>query len=177
MSRVGKLPVEIPAGVQVNLTEKEIVIKGKLGELKATIVPGVKVTYEANQVKVAPVNDSKESRALWGTYRNNIKNMVKGVSEGYEIRLELNGVGYRASVEGKMISMVVGFSHEIRYALPASVSAKAEKPTLIVLNGSSSELLGRVAAELMKLRPAEPYKGKGVFIEGTKIRRKEGKKK
>ncbi len=177
MSRVGKLPVEIPQGVQVNLTEKEIVIKGKLGELKANIVPGVKIVYEDNKVKVSPVNETKEARALWGTYRSNINNMVKGVSDGYEIRIELNGVGYRAAVDGKIISLVLGFSHEIRYALPESISAKSEKPTLIVLSGASKELIGRVAGELMKLRPAEPYKGKGVFIEGTKIRRKEGKKK
>ncbi len=103
--------------------------------------------------------------------------MVKGVSEGFEIRLEMNGVGYRAACDGNIISLVLGFSHEIRYALPAGVSAKSEKPTLIVLSGASSQLVGRVAGEIMKLRPAEPYKGKGIYKEGTKLRRKEGKKK
>lgn len=177
MSRIGKLPVAIPQGVQVSLSETEIVIKGKLGELKAAVVPGVKIVYSEDKVQVSPANDSKESRALWGTYRSNIQNMVKGVSEGFEIRLEMNGVGYRSACDGKIISLVLGFSHEIRYALPESVSAKCEKPTLIVLTGPNNQLVGRVAGEIMKLRPAEPYKGKGIFIEGTKLRRKEGKKK
>lgn len=177
MSRVGKLPVAVPEGVQVDLNEAEIVIKGKLGELKAAIVPGVKITYGDKEIKVTPANDSKESRSLWGTYRNNIKNMVKGVSEGFEIRLEMNGVGYRAACDGSMLSLVLGFSHEIRYALPDTVKAKCEKPTLIVLTGSDVQLVGRIASEIMKLRPAEPYKGKGIYKEGTKLRRKEGKKK
>lgn len=177
MSRVGKLPVDVPQGVQVNLTEKEIVINGKLGELRSNVVPGVKIVYEDSKVRVSPVNDTKESRALWGTYRNIIKNMVKGVSDGFEVRLELNGVGYRAATDNKIISLVLGFSHEIRYALPQGVTAKCEKPTLIVLSGASKQLVGQVAGELMKFRPAEPYKGKGVYKEGSYIRRKEGKKK
>ncbi len=177
MSRVGKLPVEIPQGVEVNLTEREITIKGKLGELKASIVPGVKLTYKDSQVEVTPANDSKESRALWGTYRNNIKNMVKGVSEGFEVRLEMNGVGYRSVCDGKLLSLVLGFSHEIRYAIPHGINIKCEKPTLMVISGANNQLVGQVAGELMKLRPAEPYKGKGVFKEGSYIRRKEGKKK
>lgn len=177
MSRVGKLPVDVPQGVQVNLTEKEIVINGKLGELKSFLVPGVKIVYDSNKIEVSPANESKESRALWGTYRNIIKNMVKGVSDGFEVRLELNGVGYRAATDSKIINLVLGFSHEIRYALPQGVSAKCEKPTLIVLSGASKQLVGQVAGELMKFRPAEPYKGKGVYKEGSYIRRKEGKKK
>ena len=177
MSRVGKLPVTIPQGVQVNLTESKITIKGKLGELKAILVPGVKVVYSDNQVKVTPANDSKKARALWGTYRNNIKNMVKGVSDGFEIRLEMNGVGYRSASDGKIINLVLGFSHEIRYALPSGINVKCEKPTLMVISGASKQLVGQVAGELMKLRPAEPYKGKGIYIEGSYIRRKEGKKK
>jgi large subunit ribosomal protein L6 len=177
MSRVGKLPVEIPQGVQVSLTEKEIVIKGKLGELKAFLVGSVKVEHAANQVVVTPANDTKEARALWGTYRNNIKNMVKGVSDGFEVRLEMNGVGYRSATDGKIINLVLGFSHEIRYAVPQGINVKCEKPTLIVLSGANKQLVGQVAGELMKLRPAEPYKGKGVYKEGSYIRRKEGKKK
>jgi large subunit ribosomal protein L6 len=137
MSRVGKLPVEIPQGVQVSLTEKEIVIKGKLGELRASIVDGVNVLYTENKVSVTPANDTKESKALWGTYRNNIKNMVKGVSEGFEVRLEMNGVGYRSATDGKIINLVLGFSHEIRYAVPAGINVKCEKPTLIVLVGAA----------------------------------------
>ena len=171
------MPVEIPQNVQVNLTEKEITIKGKLGELKAYLVPGVKIVYGDNQIQVAPANETKEARSLWGTYRNIIKNMVKGVSDGFEVRLELNGVGYRAATDGKIISLVLGFSHEIRYALPAGISVKCEKPTLIVIFGADKQLVGHVAGELMKLRPAEPYKGKGIYKEGSYRRRKEGKKK
>lgn len=177
MSRVGKLPVEIPQGVQVDLTDKLIVVKGKLGELNFAVVPGVKIVFSDNKVSVAPANDTKEARALWGTYRNLIKNMVKGVSDGFEIRLELNGVGYRAATDGKIINLVLGFSHEIRYAIPPSVAVKCEKPTLIVMSGADKQLVGQVAGEIMKLRPAEPYKGKGIYIEGSYRRRKEGKKK
>jgi large subunit ribosomal protein L6 len=177
MSRVGKLPVEIPQGVQVSLTEKEIIIKGKLGELRASVVDGVRISYSENKVTVTPANDTKESRSLWGTYRNNIQNMVKGVSDGFEVRLEMNGVGYRSATDGKIINLVLGFSHEIRYAVPSGISVKCEKTTLIVISGPNKQLVGQVAGELMKLRPAEPYKGKGVYKEGSYIRRKEGKKK
>lgn len=177
MSRVGKLPVDVPQGVQVVVTDKSISVKGKLGELQAAIVDGVKIVFSNNQVVVSPANDSKQAIALWGTYRSNIKSMVKGVSEGFETRLEMNGVGYRSSCDGKIISLVLGFSHEIRYALPEGITVKCEKPTLMVIFGASKQLVGQVAGELMKLRPAEPYKGKGVFKEGSFIRRKEGKKK
>lgn len=177
MSRVGKLPVTIPEGVQVELNAEEIVIKGKMGELKASLSPLVVVKKEENAVTVAPANDSKPSRAMWGTLRSLINNMVKGVSEGYTIRLEINGVGYRASADNKTITLALGYSHDIKYALPEGVSVKAEKPTLLVLSGANKQLVGQVAGELMKLRPVEPYKGKGVYIEGSYIRRKEGKKK
>lgn len=177
MSRVGKLPVEIPQGVQVNITNKEIKIKGKLGELSARLVEGVKVTFTDGKVIVSPANDSIESRALWGTYRNNIKNMVKGVSDGFEVRLEMNGVGYRSACDGKILNMVLGFSHEIRYAIPSGINIKCEKPTIIVITGADKQLVGQVASELMRFRPVEPYKGKGVYKEGSYIRRKEGKKK
>lgn len=179
MSRVGKNPVALPKDVQVDLKKEEIVIKGKLGELSLSLTENVKVSVESdkNQVVVEPVNDTTKSRAMWGTTRNNINNMVKGVSEGYSIRLEMNGVGYRSAIQGNLLTLIVGYSHEIKYALPANVTAKCEKPTLIVLSSSDKQKVGQVAGELMKFRPAEPYKGKGIYIEGTKIRRKEGKKK
>lgn len=177
MSRVGKLPVALPDGVQVELGQEEIVIKGKLGELKASLNPLVEVKKEDNQITVAPANDTKSARSMWGTFRSIISNMVQGVSEGYTIRLEINGVGYRSAVDGKFLTMSLGYSHDIKYAIPANIDIKCEKPTLVVISGASKQLVGQVAGELMALRPVEPYKGKGVYIEGSYIRRKEGKKK
>ncbi len=177
MSRVGKLPISIPSGVQVELGDKEIVIKGKLGELKTALNPLVTVSQEEQALTVKPANDSKDARSMWGTLRNVINNMVVGVSEGFTIRLEINGVGYRASADQKIITLSLGYSHDIKYAIPAGISVKCEKPTLIVLSGANKQLVGQVAGELMSLRPVEPYKGKGVYIEGSYIRRKEGKKK
>ncbi len=185
MSRVGKSPVVVPKDVQVQLTEGQITVKGKLGELKSRITKDVVVVVkgaEANDnglasVCVDPANETKTSRAMWGTTRNIINNMVKGVSEGFVVRLEMTGVGYRSAVEGNIITLTLGYSHEIKYALPASVSAKCEKPTLIVLSGSDKQQVGQIAGEIMKFRPVEPYKGKGIYKEGSYIRRKEGKKK
>lgn len=188
MSRVGKAPVIVPKGVQVELTKEEIVIKGKLGELRAVLTTDVKVTYEEGdssgegdaalaRVLVNPANDSKQSRAMWGTIRNIVRNMVAGVSEGYNVRLEIKGVGFRAALDGKLLTLNLGFSHEIKYAIPAGITIQCEKPTLIVISGANKQLVGQIAGEIIKFRPVEPYKGKGVFIEGSRIRRKEGKKK
>jgi large subunit ribosomal protein L6 len=183
MSRVGKSPVAVPKDVQVELKGSEITIRGKLGVLKSPITGDVKVVYEKGEagsdafISVQPANDSQISRAMWGTTRNNINNMVKGVSEGFKVRLEITGVGFRAAAEGNMLSLALGFSHEIRYAVPAGISIACEKPTLIVISGSDKQKVGQIAGEIMKYRPVEPYKGKGVYIEGSKIRRKEGKKK
>lgn len=191
MSRVGKSPVAVPKDVQVELNDSEITIKGKLGVLKSPITGDVKVVYKkagedsdensdgetGDFILVQPANDSQISRAMWGTTRNNISNMVKGVSEGFKVRLEITGVGFRAAAEGNMLSLALGFSHEIRYAVPAGISIACEKPTLIVISGSDKQKVGQIAGEIMKYRPVEPYKGKGVYIEGSKIRRKEGKKK
>jgi large subunit ribosomal protein L6 len=177
MSRVGKLPVEIPSDVQVDLSEDSIKIKGKLGELTTDLVSGVKVEHAENKVVVAPANNSKQARSLWGTYRSIIANMVEGVSNGFEIRLEINGVGYRAAMDGKILTLTLGYSHEIKYAVSEDINIKCEKPTILVISGADKQKVGQVAGELMKLRPVEPYKGKGVYKEGAYIRRKEGKKK
>ncbi len=189
MSRVGKLPVAVPKDVQVEIVEKEIIIKGKLGELKATITGDVKVTYEEAsdesseggaalaKILIAPSNDSQQARAMWGTVRSNLNNMVKGVSEGFNIRLTIFGVGYRTQTDGKVLTLSLGYSHDIKYALPAGITVKCEKPTLVVISGADKQKVGQIAGELIKLRPVEPYKGKGIYIEGTKVRRKEGKKK
>jgi large subunit ribosomal protein L6 len=187
MSRVGKSPVVVPKDVQVALADNVITIKGKLGELKFPLSREVKVVYQSAEenketdgtarVLVEPANDSKLSRAMWGTVRSIINNMVKGVSDGFTIRLEINGVGYRAATDGKIITLALGYSHEIKYALPEGIKVVCEKPTLIVISGSDKQLVGQVAGELKKYRPVEPYKGKGIYKEGTKVRRKEGKKK
>lgn len=187
MSRVGKSPVAIPKDVQVELKESEIVIKGKLGELKSPISGDVKVVYNkasdnsdedsGDFIQVDPANDSQKSRAMWGTTRNIINNMVKGVSEGFDVRLEINGVGFRASADNKILTLSLGFSHDIKYAIPNGITIKCEKPTLVVISGANKQKVGQIAGEIIKYRPVEPYKGKGVYIEGSYIRRKEGKKK
>lgn len=177
MSRVGKLAVEIPSGVEVALSKEEIKIKGKLGELALSLNSTVNVAFENNSVQVQPANDSKESRAMWGTFRSTINNMVQGVNEGFTIRLEINGVGYKTSLKGSILTLSLGYSHDIKYALPEGVTIQCEKPTLLVISGYDKQKVGQVAAELMALRPFEPYKGKGVFVEGKPGRRKEGKKK
>jgi large subunit ribosomal protein L6 len=177
MSRVGKSPVVVPKDVQVTLSPTEITVKGKLGELKAVLTKDVTVAYNDDKIQVQPANDTTQARAMWGTTRNNINNMVKGVSEGYTVKLEINGVGFKAATDGKVITLSLGFSHEIKYALPATVKVVCEKPTLISISGADKQLVGQIAGELKKFRPVEPYKGKGVYTEGTKVRRKEGKKK
>jgi len=187
MSRVGKSPVAVPKDVQVELNNKEIVIKGKLGELKSPVSGDVKVLYKKAEedsesdggdfILVEPANDSQKSKAMWGTTRNIINNMVKGVSEGFNIRLEINGVGFRAATDGKRLTLALGFSHDIIYAIPEGIAVKCEKPTLVVISGADKQKVGQIAGEIIKYRPVEPYKGKGVYIEGSYIRRKEGKKK
>lgn len=179
MSRVGKLPVAIPEGVNVELTDDNITIKGKLGELNFPLAAEVVVTYEAAEkvVVIKPANDTKRSRALWGTVRSVISNMVQGVSEGFTTRLEINGVGFRAQADNKFLTLNLGYSHEIKYAIPEGIGIKCVKPTLLEITGSNKQLVGQIAGEIIKLRPVEPYKGKGVYKEGAYIRRKEGKKK
>ena len=185
MSRVGKAPVLVPKDVEVKMVSSEdIVIKGKLGELNYLIHKEVNVIFEKSDatdtngsILVNAANDSKFSRAMWGTVRNIINNMVIGVSKGFNIRLEIKGVGYRAAADAKYLSLALGFSHEIKYAIPEGISIICEKPTLIVISGFNKQKVGQVAGEIIKYRPVEPFKGKGVYIEGAFIRRKEGKKK
>lgn len=177
MSRVGKLAVVMPEGVQVSLTDKAVTIKGKLGEMVAALNDQVHVTVTDGHIQIKPANDTQKARAMWGTLRNLINNMVKGVSTGFEIRLVMVGVGYRASCDNKFLTLALGFSHDIKYAVPKGVSIKCEKPTLLVISGCDKQLIGQIAGELIKLRPVEPYKGKGIFIEGSYVRRKVGKKK
>lgn len=177
MSRVGKLPVTVPDKVKVEIKGQEIVVKGAKHELKATIDSNAKISFTDGHVHVAPANDTKNARAMWGTARALIQNMVKGVTEGFSIRIDIVGVGFRAAVDKGMITMSLGYSHEIKYVIPAGVEVKVEKQTGIIISGSDKQLVGQVAAELHRLRKVDPYKGKGVLYEGRKIRRKEGKKK
>jgi len=177
MSRLGKLPVEIPASVSVAIADDHVQIKGPKGELKTLITGDVNVTFDDGKVWVKPANDSKRSRAMWGTVRSNVKNVVQGVTDGFVKQLEINGVGFRSAVAGNVLTLFLGFSHEIKYIVPAGIEVKCEKPTLIVISGSCKQKVGQVAAEIRALRKPEPYKGKGVRYVGEYVRMKEGKKK
>ena len=177
MSRVGKHPVKLVDGVSATITDNEITIKGKLGELKTHIPDGVSVKMENGEIVVKPLHETKESRALWGTVRMNIANLIKGVSEGFKKELELIGVGYRAQVSGQNLKLTLGYSHDIDYKLPAGITAVVTDQTKLTLSGPDKQVLGQVAAEIRSYRAPEPYKGKGVkYVEET-ILRKDGKKK
>lgn len=177
MSRVGKYPVSVPSGVTVQITGPEVIVKGKLGESRLELKDNVEVTLDGNEVWVKPKNETKFARMMWGTTRANINNMVKGVSEGFTVNLEINGVGYRAAVEGKSLKLQLGYSHDIEYPIPADVTMKCEKPTSISIHGRDKRQVGQIAAEIRAFRGPEPYKGKGIKYETETILRKEGKKK
>lgn len=175
MSRVGKEPIEIPTGVTVTVSGSSVKVKGGKDNLEMNFRDEIKVSVEGSTVTVTRVDDTRGARALHGLTRSLIANMVKGVSVGFEKKLEIVGVGYRADVKGSNLNLLLGFSHPIDYALPAGIKASVEKQTLITLNGADKQLLGQVAAEIRGFRPPEPYKGKGIKYEGEVIRRKAGK--
>ena len=177
MSRVGKHPVPIPAGVEVAVDGVDVTVKGKLGQLAASLTTDVKITIEDGHVVVKPVDDGKRARAMWGTSRSVISNMVTGVSEGFKVNLEINGVGYRAAVENNVLTLQLGYSHEVIYPLPEGITAVCERPTLIAISGANRQRVGQVAAEIRAFRKPEPYKGKGIRYANEWVRRKEGKKK
>lgn len=177
MSRVGKHPVTLPQGVTAEVKGHAITVKGKLGTLAATLPPDVDVKVDGGKVVTAPLHDTQRSRMMWGTARNNIANMVKGVTDGFKEVLEIEGVGFRAAMQGKDLVMQLGFSHEVKYPQPEGITIKAEKPTVISVTGFDRQKVGQVAAEIRGLKKPEPYKGKGIKYQGEKIRRKEGKKK
>lgn len=178
MSRVGKLPVEIPSGVQVNVDKGNITVKGAKGELKTHYTSDVNVEMKDGKLWVRPRNKAeKRSRALWGTVRSNVQGMVEGVSKGFTKRLAIQGVGYRASSDKNFLTLALGYSHEIKYAIPTGIEIKCETPTMVVISGFDKQLVGQVASEIRSLRKPEPYKGKGVRYEGEHIVMKEGKKK
>lgn len=177
MSRVAKSPVELPKGVEVKLEADQISVKGGKGNLSISVKPDVLITQEENVLKFVPTNNSKAAHALSGTYRALVNNMVTGVVEGFEKKLQLVGVGYRAQAKGNTLSLSLGFSHPVDYDLPEGVSAETPSPTEIVLKAADKQLLGQVAAEVRAFRPPEPYKGKGVRYADEYVRRKEAKKK
>ncbi len=177
MSRIGKHPVKLPAGVSATITDAEIVVKGKMGELKTHIPHGVTVKEENGEIVVRPISDNKEHRMMWGTVRANVQNLVTGVSEGFKKKLELIGVGYKAQAQGQVLKLSLGFSHDIDYKLPQGVQCATPQPTTIELSCADKQLLGQVAAEIRSYRSPEPYKGKGVKYEDETILRKVGKKK
>jgi large subunit ribosomal protein L6 len=177
MSRIGKEPVEIPSGVEVRIDGMLVTVKGKLGELSTTLTEDVLVSQEESQVTVKPVNDGKRARMMWGTARSQIQNLVTGVTDGFTYNMEIHGVGYRAAVQGKTLNLQLGFSHDVNLEIPEGISVKVEKNTELEVSGPNKGQLGQFCAEIRKLRPPEPYKGKGVRYQGEQILRKEGKKK
>jgi large subunit ribosomal protein L6 len=177
MSRIGKNPVVLPAGVKVTVNGQHVEADGKLGRLSMTVHPEVKAELVEGKVVVQPLSNSFLSRSIWATTRTLINNMVKGVSEGYTKKLEIQGVGYRAQVQGQDLVMQLGFSHEIRYNVPSDIKVAVEKQTQLTITGIDKEKVGQVAAEIYMMKPPEPYKGKGIRYAGQYVRRKEGKKK
>ena len=177
MSRVAKAPVTIPAGVEVQLAEDKISVKGKQGQLDLDVHSAVAISQEENVLKFAPKKQDKQSVALAGTFRALVNNMVKGVSEGFEKKLILQGVGYRAKASGNTLNLSLGFSHPVDYELPEGVTAETPSQTEIVIKGIDKQRVGQVAAEIRGYRPPEPYKGKGVRYADENVRRKEAKKK
>lgn len=177
MSKIGKHPVVVPAGVTATLSDDEITINGKLGTLKTHILSGVSVESSEGLLTVKPLHDTKQSHAAWGTMRANLANMIKGVTEGFSRKMELIGVGYRAQVSGQKLKLTLGFSHDINYELPVGVKAVVTDQTKLELTSADKQLVGQVAAEIRSYRKPEPYKGKGVKYAEETILRKEGKKK
>lgn len=177
MSRVGKLPVVLPTGVTADVKEQDVKVKGPKGEMTLVVHPKVEVKMESGAVVVAPKSQDREARALWATMQRRIANMVIGVKDGYSKSLEIEGVGYRCAMAGKELVLQLGFSHEVRYAIPAGITVTVDKQTSIKIEGINKEQVGQVAAEIRCYKPPEPYKGKGIRYVGEYILRKEGKKK
>ena len=177
MSRVANNPVDLPSGVQVNIANSMLSVKGGNGSLELQMHEMVDVVNEDNQLKLSAKNENKEAVALAGTFRALVNNMVIGVTDGFEKKLELIGVGYRAKAQGKTINLVLGYSHPIDYTLPEGVTAETPTQTEIVIKGADKQMVGQVAAEIREFRPPEPYKGKGIRYANERVYRKEAKKK
>lgn len=177
MSRIANAPVDLPKGVEVNIANGLVSVKGSNGSLDLQLHDLVDIVNEDNQLKLSAKKESKEAVAMTGTFRSLVNNMVVGVSDGFEKKLELIGVGYRAKAEGKKVNLTVGYSHPIDYMLPEGITADTPTQTEIVIKGADKQKVGQVAAEIRKFRPPEPYKGKGIRYSDEHVFRKEAKKK
>ena len=177
MSRVGKRPVAVPSGVTATVDGQTVKMKGPKGQLQFVVHNDVEVKLDNGQVKVNPRTETNRARALYGTARAQVANLVEGVTKGFEKKLEITGVGYRAAMQGKNLQLALGYSHDVVYAIPEGITITVPKPTEITVTGSDIQRVGQVAAEIRSYRPPEPYKGKGVKYVGEFIFRKEGKKK
>jgi large subunit ribosomal protein L6 len=177
MSRIGKKTVPIPAGVTLTLEGQAVTVKGPKGQLSWTVVDEIEVTRDEEGLHFTPRNDTQRARGMWGLSRTLVANMVHGVTQGYEETLELVGVGYRAAMKGHALSMQLGFSHDVDIPAPEGITFATPRQTAIIISGIDKQLVGEIAARIRKIRPPEPYKGKGVRYAGEKVRRKEGKKK
>lgn len=177
MSRIGKHPVPIPDGVTVEISGRQVTAKGKLGELHVTLMEEVVVKRDGDQIVVRPRDDSDRAQQMWGTARSVVNNLVTGVAEGFTRNLEINGVGYRAQLQGKDLVLQLGFSHEVRYPVPEGITVQCPDQTHISVSGADKQRVGQTAAEIRAFRPPEPYKGKGIKYADEYILRKEGKKK
>ena len=177
MSRVGKKPVPIPSGVTASVQGQTVSLKGPKGTVSLVLHDDVLAKVEAGSVKVDPRNETTRARAMWGTYRSLIAGVVEGVTKGYERKLEITGVGYRAALQGKVLQLQLGYAHDIAYPIPDGITITVPKPTEVVVTGIDGQKVGQVAAEIRAFRKPEPYKGKGVKYSGEFIFRKEGKKK
>jgi large subunit ribosomal protein L6 len=177
MSRVGKKPVPVPSGVTANVEGQTVKVKGPKGALQVVLHSDVEAKVEGGTVKVDPRSDSNRARAMWGTYRALVANLIEGVTKGFEHKLEITGVGYRAALQGKNLQIQLGYSHDIVYPIPEGITITVPKATEINISGIDRQKVGQVAAEIRGFRPPEPYKGKGVKYSNEFVFRKEGKKK
>ncbi|MFP6727371.1 MAG: 50S ribosomal protein L6 [Alphaproteobacteria bacterium] len=177
MSRVGSKPVIVPDGVTIILANRALTAKGKLGELSMSIVNQVDINHADDQIVITPKDESKTARAMWGMQRSLAQNIVTGVSEGFTKELEIQGVGYRAALQGKILKLQLCHSHDIDFTIPDGIEIECERPTSIKIKGIDKQKVGQVAAVIRSYRPPEPYKGKGVRYLGEYVFRKEGKKK
>jgi large subunit ribosomal protein L6 len=177
MSRIGKKPVPLPKGVTASVNGKTVKVKGPKGELQVTLVEEVDAALGDDGITLTPREGMERARPMWGMSRTLVNNLVTGVTQGFQTKLEIQGVGYRAAMEGKNLKLQLGFSHDVLYPIPAGITVTAEKPTMLTVAGIDKQLVGQVAAEIRGYRKPEPYKGKGVRYAGEYVRRKEGKKK
>ncbi|OGQ02259.1 MAG: 50S ribosomal protein L6 [Deltaproteobacteria bacterium RBG_19FT_COMBO_58_16] len=175
MSRIGKNPVQVPSGVKIALDGSTLKVNGTLGSLELEIKPEINLEVKGSEIEFTRANDGRSARSLHGLTRSLVYNMVKGVSDGFEKKLDIIGVGYKADVQGSVVNLALGYSHPIKYELPKGVTATVEKQTMVTIKGPDKQVVGQVAADIRSMRPPEPYKGKGIKYSDEVIRRKAGK--